>query len=613
VAIPRFLYPNYARAANTAVNASSELSTHPAYWTKDQLRSKPWRSRPGHTFVAGFNDELHYSTADGPRIAHIVPGNYTTGALAAAAVQTALNAGGYNPRTALTGMTGWWRGDATVIDAAGLAQTALDISGNGRNLVQPSSASRPLWGASTVIDGRPGWYFDGTAGLALTSSTPSTTMSTFLGANGVGTIIIVFRLDSDAAANDSLWFAGSGAQFAWFMWTSGNNFDAQAFDTANRIATKASTAGVSTLQHGWWEYDQTNLQAYASDADTAAATNTAMTGALHANIMSSFFTIGSVGGSPLKGYVMEAMIYNRALAEFERRGITNYLRQRYPTLTDSTTAAGWTVTLGASYAASKFTISRTGGAGNISLLTNSALPAENKAAAGYLDLGYTTAADKTGTTTYTAENTSYQSRHWLQIDIGSSPSIMAAAVLDHNAGAGATFTIEGNSMNSWVSPAFSQALTGDATIRLAFFSAQALRHWRLVVNDVSNSVGYAEIPVWSVSPWVAPTYCHSQNFQKVLEELSQIGYGTHGSHFADERPQRWVWSTFWEDMPEADRILFETLALAVKVGQTLFVSWDPVVTPTDTWYVFRREPVSWSMTVATPLWNIPVQFAEAID
>jgi hypothetical protein len=207
----------------------------------------------------------------------------------------------------------------------------------------------------------------------------------------------------------------------------------------------------------------------------------------------------------------------------------------------------------------------------------------------------------------------YQGRHWVKVDLLTAMAATTGVVLDHNAGAsGGTFTIEGNASDGWTAPTFSQALTGDTEKRLAYWATQSFRYWRLVIDDVANAAGYSEVGKWSLGVYVAPGFCFSEQFVKVLEPLTEIGYGTHGSHYPDSRPTRWVWSLDWSQVPEADRLLFEALVYSLDVGDDFFIAWDPVGAPTDIWYVFRRDPFSVAMVNPSPYWNIPFPLVQVL-
>jgi hypothetical protein len=613
MAIPRFLYPSSVRAGGTIISASSEEVGFPAANLKDQLRSKVWRSKTGWTVVRGFRDEIHFLTNSdlNPRVAHIAPGYYATGAAYATAVTTAMAAAGASPLNPLN-TTGWWRADSVVLDADGKVSQLTDLSGNGRHRTQATAGLRPLWVAN-ALDGRPGMYFDGvTASQNLPSSA---NMSAFLGANGVGTVVIVFRLDSDASANDMLFSAGSSGHFAALYWTGSANLRAEAFDSSQKLANKTPGAAVANWHHGWWRYDQTNLSAFADDADDAAAANTAMTGALHADILGAPFGLGSTATDLLKGYIVEAIVWPTALTEAQRRKLTYYLRQRYPSLAanDATTAPTWTDVVTATYdgATHQFTLARTSGAGNVTLYTSTGILKVNAA---FKDLGFTVSSDHLGASSYLAENAVYQGSHSLTVDLGAAAALTFGVALDHNAGASAgVLEVQGNAADVWIAPAFTQVLTGDAEKRLGYWSASSQRWWRLVIDDPTNQAGYSEVGIWDLGTYVAPAFCHSDAFSKVLDELSEIAYGTHGSHFRDERPQRWIWQLEWSQVLDADRVLFETLARSMKAGANFFIAWDPTGAPTDINFVFRREPARFNMSTGFPYWDIPLQLVEALD
>ena len=61
------------------------------------------------------------------------------------------------------------------------------------------------------------------------------------------------------------------------------------------------------------------------------------------------------------------------------------------------------------------------------------------------------------------------------------------------------------------------------------------------------------------------------------------------------------------------RCCSQTLVTTLKAGQTLLVAWDPLVTPMDTFYVFRREQTPFLLSSPAPYWNIPILFAEALE
>ncbi len=71
------------------------------------------------------------------------------------------------------------------------------------------------------------------------------------------------------------------------------------------------------------------------------------------------------------------------------------------------------------------------------------------------------------------------------VDLGSAQQIEAFLLLDHNLTSGGSATLQGNTADSWSSPAYSQALT--VADPLLYYLDQTYRYWRLVVTDATIS------------------------------------------------------------------------------------------------------------------------------
>ena len=90
--VARWLYQDLALLVASTYSASSSDTAQPVIWLKDPLRSKRWKSKAGWNVDAGFNDAIDFNDGGGEENATITAGNYPTGALRAAAVQTAMQA-----------------------------------------------------------------------------------------------------------------------------------------------------------------------------------------------------------------------------------------------------------------------------------------------------------------------------------------------------------------------------------------------------------------------------------------------------------------------------------------------------------------------------------------
>jgi hypothetical protein len=226
------------------------------------------------------------------------------------------------------------------------------------------------------------------------------------------------------------------------------------------------------------------------------------------------------------------------------------------------------------------------------------------------DLGFDVSADDTGATFYAGDAASYHSREWLKVDLGSAMAVRAGIVIDHNAGSGGTFTLRGNATDAWDAPSFSQALAGDAEIRIDVFSAdESYHYWELLIDDVANPDGFSEVGIWFAGPGVFPTHSYTHDLGLNPFELSSIDAAEGGAHYQDQKPRRDVWSVSWTDEEEADKDVLEAWAEATPVGTCFFFSFT--ATETDTRYVFRPSAMAFGLT-ADRYWNISQALAEAL-
>lgn len=118
-------------------------------------------------------------------------------------------------------------------------------------------------------------------------------------------------------------------------------------------------------------------------------------------------------------------------------------------------------------------------------------------------LGFSTAADDTGSLTYLSDNFRIHTSEWAVFDMGvsSSPSTFIIAgnrnepiKLSNTA----VITLKGNDTNVWTSPTFSATIPYDEEAICLFsdtsFGGTPLRYWKLEIVD-QNPLGYLEIGV----------------------------------------------------------------------------------------------------------------------
>ena len=219
----------------------------------------------------------------------------------------------------------------------------------------------------------------------------------------------------------------------------------------------------------------------------------------------------------------------------------------------------------------------------------------NTATACHKELGFAV-SDTASSTWFGGANAVYQSRHWVKADLVTAAEVLGGIVVNHNSGAGGTYTLQGNATDAWSSPTVNQTLAGDATIRIAFISTQTLRYWRLVIDDCGNALGYGEVGIWYAGPYTQPGVSYAIGLTKAWEELSEVTVAISGAHFQDEKARRPTWSLNWSEILEADRAILAAAFALVPAGRCFFFSFDAVTTPTDTEYGFLVEGVSETLT-----------------
>jgi hypothetical protein len=241
----------------------------------------------------------------------------------------------------------------------------------------------------------------------------------------------------------------------------------------------------------------------------------------------------------------------------------------------------------------KFTIARATGSDAVVLKFGDGA---NLATSVHLDLGYTS-TNKSGDTTYTAENVAFKSREWVKTQLTVAAAGSFACAVNHNMSASGTATLQANASDAWTSPSFTQLLDVLATepigLRLKFFSAQTFAWWRLVLSDVQNSAQFTELGMFHVSGYVEPAIDFRTPWEEERDELSTIGYADQGASYTDEKPSRLLWPLTWPALTAGEKVNFDNWLNFVKKGKPFFFAFEPTSNPSFTRYVQLRDDASW--------------------
>jgi len=214
-----------------------------------------------------------------------------------------------------------------------------------------------------------------------------------------------------------------------------------------------------------------------------------------------------------------------------------------------------------------------------------------------IDIGFAE-TDTGSATSQTAGSVSYQSRHWIHLDLGSALAFTSAAVINHNLSTNGTIRVDGHTATmvalglQSTTPGFTQTLLGDSTIRIGYWASQSKQFVRFVISDVQNAAGYAELGIAFLGTYAQPSITYTIGWKKRWVELSTVGMADRGASWQTSRPRLREHSLSWSEIPDADRVLIEAAAAACPLGKPLFLALDAGVTDTNTIYGYFSEGVS---------------------
>ncbi len=272
-----------------------------------------------------------------------------------------------------------------------------------------------------------------------------------------------------------------------------------------------------------------------------------------------------------------------------------------------------TYTVTYSVSTNKFTIARATGTDTFGLEWDTG---PNKTRSIAACIGFSDAADDTGSTSYEADTVSYKSRERVVIDLGSALEVKMAYLTEFNF-AGATVTVAGNATDAWTAPSFSEALTeaSDESNKVTYFSSgQTYRYWMIEIDDVStNTAGYSELGVVTLASYLQASRDILPGFVVEHEEMSGLTFADQGAHFYDEKPSRRIWQVAFSIVPDAEKQSFETMANFLKRGRSFVMALDPQNNPTESYCVFLPEGLKFQHDPAqTRMWRIGFEMAEAV-
>ena len=204
---------------------------------------------------------------------------------------------------------------------------------------------------------------------------------------------------------------------------------------------------------------------------------------------------------------------------------------------------------------------------------------------------------------------------WLRCDLGAAQSITTLAIASPVvSGVTGTFKLQWSSDNTnWNDVAgvsWAHSLTvGRGNLWLFTFASQSARYWRIFFTFASGS-GYIEIGHVFLGPRFSPSYNINAGIQLNRDDNSSLTRSASGSVSRSSRNKQVRFQAFFEQMPNADVLLFRAMWAATGKGVHLYLILDDTNTEYQ-WYGYFMSFVEDDKVLDE--WDINMDFEEAVS
>lgn len=243
----------------------------------------------------------------------------------------------------------------------------------------------------------------------------------------------------------------------------------------------------------------------------------------------------------------------------------------------------WTCTYDFSGGTFKFTIAHTGSA---------TLRLTQTSTAAWDMLGYTGVADRTGTS-FVADEQRNHTEEWIRYDFLLAQTVTffaAVGRIDRAFGlsAGAVVRVQANNVDSWTAPTLDVTVTAGDRGLFRFFddiADTAFRYWRFKIVDRLNTCGPTGFEVGHVYIGDYETFTTtniSTGYQRTRVDPSSSQESQSGVRYFLKRPTYRVFQSMSvEQIPDADRVVMESLYESVGQTTSFYFSLDPTLVLTS--------------------------------
>lgn len=244
-------------------------------------------------------------------------------------------------------------------------------------------------------------------------------------------------------------------------------------------------------------------------------------------------------------------------------------------------------------------------------------------------LGFDETTEDTGSLTYSSDELRIASEEWIKWDFGISTNPTAFVLIGkRNSPLGispsATVKLQGNETDNWTSPSYNATLTVNDGIIVKFkddssdgLHTEALRYWRLLIQDLDNPLGYVEAGAVYLGTFFEPTRGAVQiPFTGQYIDRSETVFSEGGQSFTDVREKSESFKLEWFGLTVSDKELIDQMFDKFGTSQPLFMHLDPNAVMSSTSSYFLRyvkfvSPPQYTL-VSPGVYSVSMDFREEL-
>lgn len=201
---------------------------------------------------------------------------------------------------------------------------------------------------------------------------------------------------------------------------------------------------------------------------------------------------------------------------------------------------------------------------------------------------------------YTASNITNYPAQWVRFDLGISSRPNAFVIIGKRnepiqISPNAIVTLQGNETDAWTSPSFQQTVSMNDRALLLFspneagFHTEALRYWRIKIQDPTNTKNYVEISSVFLGKYFEPSRGRVQiPWSSNYIDLTNTVYSESGNSFSNIRAKTDSFTMDWFGLTVSEKEKFDYIFDIYGIGIPFFVALDPMSAMSSSQHYYLR-------------------------